>query len=257
MEQTLENAERAVKNGFTVVRLMPLPGSEKLGYSELMKSMVGLIMTMRETVGDKVDICIDIHNRFTPMEAITFCRETEKHMLFFVEDPIMQESAERMANVTSNTIVPIATGERLHNIFEFREFLQWKRAHCKIVRPDLCLCGGLIQGKKIVALAEAFQTWTVPHNPLGPVSTAACVQLDACIPNALVQEYIGEGSALREDFKMAVKSPVKLEKGYLIVPETPGIGVEMDEDAVIEGMKTYKMREIHPPMRADGSVADI
>ncbi len=254
-EEVLGNAERALKNGFTVLRFMPLPGSEKLGYSELMKSMVGLVKAVRETVGDSVDICVDIHNRFSPMEAITFCKEVEKYTPLFIEDPITQESAERMAYVASNTTVPIATGERLHNVFEFREFLQWKA--CKIVRPDLCLCGGLTQGKKIAALAEAFQMWTVPHNPLGPVSTAVCVQLDACIPNALVQEYTGEGSALGEDHKNVVKSPIKLESGYLIVPETPGIGVEMDEDAVREGMKTYKMREIHPPLRPDGSVADI
>jgi len=256
VEELVKNAEKAVKDGFTAVRFGPMRGSEKFGYSELIKSQANVMGAVRNAVGDSVDICYDVHNRFSPLEAISFCKEVEKYMPLFIEDPVKQDSAERVATVASSTTIPIATGERLHNVFEFRELLLWKA--CRIVRPDVCVCGGLTQSKKIAALAEAFQVGVVPHNPLSPISTAVCVQLDACIPNAILQEYTGEGTAIGMggDMRRVVKSPVKLEKGYLIVPETPGIGVEIDEEAVREGMKTYKLAAIETPVHSDGSVAD-
>ncbi len=256
VEELVRSAEKAVKEGFTAVRFGPMRGSEKLGYSELIKSQARVMGEVRNAVGESVDICYDVHNRFSPMEAISFCKEVEKYTPLFIEDPIKQDSAERIATVAANTTIPIATGERLHNLFEFRELLIWKA--CKLVRPDLCVCGGLTQSKKIAALAEAFQVGVVPHNPLSPISTAVCVQLDACIPNAVLQEYTGEGVAIGmgTDMRRVVKSPVKLENGYLIVPETPGIGVEIDEEAVREGMRTYKLAAIETPLHMDGSVAD-
>lgn len=254
-EELVEDAVKTVKEGFTAVRFGPLRGSEKLGYSELIQSTTGLVRAVREAVGDSIDLCFDVHNRFSPMEAISFCKGVERYAPLFIEDPIKQDSAERMAYVAASTSVPIATGERLHNLYEFREFLQWNA--CKLIRPDLCLCGGITQSKKIAALAEAYQVGVVPHNPLSPVSTAACIQLDACIPNATVQEYTGEGAALGDTaLKRVVKSPVRLEKGYLIVPEAPGIGVEIDEEAIHEYMKTYTRRKIDTPLHPDGSVAD-
>ena len=256
VEEVVKSAEKAVRDGFTAVRFGPLRGSEKYGYSELIKSQANLMGAVRDAVGDAVDLCFDVHNRFSPMEAISFCKEVEKYLPLFVEDPIKQDSAERIATVAAGTTIPIATGERLHNIFEFRELLLWKA--CKLIRPDLCICGGLTQSKKIAALAEAFQVGVVPHNPLSPISTAVCVQLDACIPNAILQEYTGEGTAIGfgTDMRRVVKSPVKLENGYLVVPDAPGIGVEIDEEAVREGVRTYKLAAIETPVHADGSVAD-
>ncbi len=256
VEEVVKSAENAVNDGFTAVRFGPLRGSEKYGYSELIKTQADLMGAVRNAVGETVDLCFDVHNRFSPMEAISFCKEVEKYRPLFIEDPIKQDSAERIATVAESTMIPIATGERLHNIFEFRELLLWKA--CKLIRPDLCVCGGLTQSKKIAALAEAFQVGVVPHNPLSPISTAVCVQLDACIPNAILQEYTGEGTAIGMggDLRRVVKSPVKLERGYLIVPDSPGIGVEIDEDAVREGVRTYKLALIETPVHTDGSVAD-
>lgn len=255
VEAMVISATNAVREGFTAVRFGPLKGFEKLGYSDMIKANVDLVGAVREEIGDSVDICYDVHNRFTPMEAITFCKEVECYRPYFIEDPIIQDSAERISYVAENTSVPIATGERLHNIWEFRELLQNKA--CKIIRPDLCVCGGITQGKKIAALAEAFQIGVVPHNPLGPISTAACVQLDICIPNATIQEYTGEGAALGMDIKHVVKSPVKLEDGYLLAPREPGIGVEIDEVSAKELMKNYKMRPLESALRPDGSVTDV
>jgi galactonate dehydratase len=166
-----------------------------------------------------------------------------------------------MAYVAANCPVPVATGERLHTLFEFKDFLH-SRA-CAYVRPDVCLAGGITQTKKIVALAEAYQVIAVPHNPLSPISTAACVQIDACSPNCLIQEYTGDGLWGVVVFDEAgawkreiVKSPLKLENGFLIVPDEPGIGIELDDDGVEKNVKVFSERPLRTPLHQDGSVAD-
>jgi galactonate dehydratase len=120
------------------------------------------------------------------------------------------------------------------------------------VRPDVCLAGGLTHSKKIAALAEAHHVGVVPHNPLSPVSTAACIQLAACIPNFALQEYpIGEHEPPKSEI---VKSTLRLENGYLIVPDAPGIGVELAEDAAQR--YPYKPRAVVTRLNVDGSVMD-
>ncbi|MEM2094125.1 MAG: galactonate dehydratase [Candidatus Bathyarchaeia archaeon] len=250
-EELAKDAVRAVKMGFTAIRFSPLPrGFENMGHSELISSSVDLVRTVREAVGEKVDICVDVHGRLTPSEAIILGKELEKYRLLFYEDPTVQDSPSAVAQVARGTSIPIATGERLHTIYEFRELLELRAV--SMVRPDLCLAGGLTQCKKIAALAEAYQVGVVPHNPLSPISTAACVQLDACIPNFIIQEYTGEDRPPKNEL---VKATLKLENGYLTVPNTPGIGVELNEDAL--NRYPYEIRELVTTVRQDGSVVDV
>ena len=172
----------------------------------------------REAVGDDVDLCIEIHRRLTPAEAIVLARGIEQYHPFFYEDPILPDNFDAMALVAENIHIPIATGERLHTIYEFEMLLA--RGAVQYVRPDVCLAGGLSHSKKIAALAEAHHVGVVPHNPLSPVSTAACMQLAACIPNFALQEYpLGEDEPPKSEI---VKSAVALENGFLIVPDAPG-----------------------------------
>ncbi len=250
-EELAKDAVRAVKQGFTAVRFSPLPrGFENMSHSELISSSVNLVRTVREAVGDKVDICVDVHGRLTPSEAIILGKELEKYRLLFYEDPTVQDSAAAVAQVARGTTIPIATGERLHTVYEFKELLELRAV--SMVRPDLCLAGGLTQCKKVAALAEAYQVGVVPHNPLSPISTAACVQLDACIPNFVIQEYTGEDRPPKSEL---VKATLKLERGYLVVPETPGIGVELNEAAF--DRYPYTTRELSTTVRQDGSVVDV
>ena len=128
-----------------------------------------------------------------------------------------------MGLVAQNISIPIATGERLHSVHEFEMLLA--RGAVQYVRPDVCMAGGLTHSKKIAAVAEAHYVDVVPHNPLSPVSTAACLQLAACIPNFAIQELpTGEHEPPKSDI---VRSAVQVEDGFLIVPDTPGIGVEL------------------------------
>lgn len=249
-EALAKSAKEAVQQGFTAVRFTPFTEDfYNLRHDRLIKEGVARVAAIREAVGPDVDVCVEIHRRMSIPEAIAFARELEPYHPFFYEDPITPDSAESMAEVARNIRIPIATGERLHSIYEFRELLQLRAAH--YIRPDLCLAGGLTHCKKIAAVAESFNVGVIPHNPLSPVSTAACVQLDACIPNFVLQEYTGED---RPPKSLMVKKPLKLQKGYLLVPDGPGIGVEINEDFFAK--HKWEARPIDTPLREDGSVAD-
>jgi len=197
-----------------------------------------------------VDLCIEIHRRLTPAEAIALGRGIEKYRPFFYEDPIRPDNFDAMALVASHINIPIATGERLHTIYEFEMLLTRNAVH--YVRPDVCMVGGLSHAKKIAAIAEAHHALVVPHNPLSPVSTAACLQLDACIPNFGLQEY--PQNELVPPKSKIIKEPLKTENGFLLFPDKPGIGIELDDDELEN--YPYVMRFNPTRLHVDGSVVD-
>ncbi len=217
---------------------------------EKMRDAIEAVGAYRDAVGDEVDLCIEIHRRLTPSESITLARGIEPYHPFFYEDPILPDNFDAMALVANHISIPIATGERLHSIHEFEMLL--RRGAVQYVRPDVCLAGGLSHCKKIAAIAEAHYVGVVPHNPLSPVSTAACLQLAACIPNFAIQEYpTGELEPPKSEI---VKTPLRLENGFLIIPDAPGIGIELAEDA----QERYPpvSREVETRLHVDGSVVD-
>lgn len=255
-EQLIEGIVEAKKRGFTAVgHLTPfLDEPREVPYFKThvdkMRDAIETVGRYREAVGNDVDLCIEIHRRLTPSEAVVLARGIEQFHPFFYEDPILPDNFDAMALVAENIHIPIATGERLHTIYEFEMLL--KRGAVQYVRPDVCMCGGITHAKKIAALAEAHHVGVVPHNPLSPVSTAACIQLAACIPNFALQEYpLGEGEPPKSDI---VKSTVRLEKGFLVIPDTPGIGIELADDAA----EKYppRPREVATRLSIDGSVVD-
>jgi galactonate dehydratase len=216
-----------------------------------MGDAIDAVRQFREAVGDEVDLCIEIHRRLTPAEAIVLARGIEPYRPYFYEDPILPDNFDAMGLVAENIRIPIATGERLHTIFEFEMLL--RRGAVQFVRPDVCMCGGITGAKKIAALAEANYVGVVPHNPLGPVSTAACVQLAACIPNFAIQEYpIGEDQPPKSEI---VRKTLTYDgNGSLVIPTTPGIGVELVPEAV--GRYPYQERWVGTRLNRDGSVMD-
>jgi galactonate dehydratase len=212
---------------------------------------IDAVRQFREAVGDDVDLCIEIHRRLTPAEAIVLARGIEQYHPLFYEDPILPDNFDAMGLVAENIHIPIATGERLHTIQEFEMLL--RRGAVQFVRPDVCLCGGITGAKKVAALAEASYVGVVPHNPLSPVSTAACVQLAACIPNFTIQEYpTGEDQPPKSEI---VKTALTYDgQGSLLVPDVPGIGVELAPDAAQR--HPYRMRWLGTRLYDDGSVMD-
>ena len=245
-----KDALNAVKQGFTAVRFTPFPSDYYLhkSYSEWADEAVNRVAAVRETVGSDVDICVEIHRQMNPAESIALGRRLEEFNPFFYEDPMLPDSPAKMGEVAAKCNIPIATGERFTTIFEYQQLLEANAA--SYVRPDLCLCGGLSGCKKVAAMAEAHHVKVIPHNPLSPISTAACVQLDACIPNFALQEYTGESEPPKSE--LLVK-PLELKEGYITVPDGPGLGVEINEEAL-------KMPEdpkvLDTPIGFDGSVQD-
>jgi galactonate dehydratase len=219
-------------------------------HAEKIQDAIDTVRQYREAVGNAVDLCIEIHRRLTPSEAVVLARGIEPYHPFFYEDPTLPDNLDAMAQIADKIHIPIATGERIHTIHEFEMLLQ--RGAVQFIRPDVCMCGGLTHAKKIAALAEAHYVQVVPHNPLSPVSTAACIQLAASIPNFALQEYpTGEDQPPKSEI---VKTQLRCENGFLIIPDAPGIGIELAEDA--QHRHPYKPRPVATRLHVDGSVVD-
>jgi galactonate dehydratase len=256
-EELVRGCIDAKQRGFTAVgHLTPfLDEPRDRPYFEThvgkIRTAIDRVRQYREAVGDEVDLCIEIHRRLTPSEAIVLARGIEPLHPFFYEDPILPDNFDAMGLVAENIHIPIATGERLHTIWEFEMLL--RRGAVQYVRPDVCMCGGITGAKKIATLAEAHHVGVVPHNPLSPVSTAACIQLAACIPNFALQEYpVGEDRPPKSEM---VTTPVRHDgEGFLIIPDTPGIGIELAPDAAER--HPYRMRWVGTRLHRDGSVID-
>jgi len=148
---------------------------------------------------------------------------------WFVEEAVLPENAAVMAQIARGTPVPLASGERLFTRWGFRELLDSQAV--KIIQPDLCHVGGIFEARKLAAMAEVYYMSVAPHNPLGPISLAACLQLDACIPNFLAQEYPGMADGL--DLGQGIlRRPFTVIDGSIAIPEGPGLGIEVDEQAL-------------------------
>lgn len=255
-EKLIQGCIDAKAAGFTAVgHLTPFLDTDRnesyfSTFAKKMDKAIESVYKYREAVGNDVDLCIEIHRQLSVPEAITLGREIEPCHPMFYEDPVRPDNFDEMAQVARGIGISIATGERIHTVQEFGMLLA--RNACHYIRPDVCMCGGITQAKKIAAVAEAHGALVVPHNPLSPVSTAACIQLAASIPNFAIQEFPkGEDCPPKSRI---VKSTLRLENGFLIVPDAPGIGVEIAEDA--EEACPYVPREYITRLNSDGSVMD-
>jgi galactonate dehydratase len=252
----IDGCVKAKEQGFTAVgHLTPFTDEPRekrwfKTFAARIEDGIESVRRYREAVGNEVDLCIEIHRQLTVPEAIALGRGIEAWRPYFFEDPVRPDNFDDMAEVAKNIGISIATGERIHTLEEFGMLLS--RRACRFIRPDVCMCGGLTHAKKIAALAEAFGVQVIPHNPLSPVSTAACIQLAAAIPNFAIQEYpIGEDVPPKSGM---VKSALKLEKGFLVIPDSPGIGVELQPEA--EKEFPYVPRQYKTRLQEDGSVFD-
>jgi len=201
---------------------------------------------LRHTAGNDVDIAIDLHGAISPATAKLLIKALEPFQPMFVEEPCQAQNHDVMAEIARGTHLPIATGERVFTKWGFREVLE-KRA-ATILQPDLCHAGGITEVRLIAGMAEAYYAAIAPHNPLGPISLAAGIQIAASIPNFLCQEQASLGVGY-------LKTPFTVRHGYLDLPSAPGLGVELDENAMADKIgHDWQNRESYDA--DDGSVVD-
>jgi galactonate dehydratase len=201
---------------------------------------------LRKTVGNDVDIAIDFHGAISPATAKLLIKAIEPYQPMFVEEPCQAQNHDVMAEIARGTFLPIATGERVFTKWGFREVLEKKAA--VVLQPDMCHAGGITEVRLIAGMAEAYYATVAPHNPLGPISLAAGVQMAASIPNFLCQEQVSLGEGY-------LKKPFTVHDGYLDLPTGPGLGIELDENAMADKIG-HDWRNQESYDADDGSVVD-
>lgn len=262
VEKLVKRAKELVAEGYTALGyLNPLleEGVEESwfkSYSNKIGDAVDAVRQVREAVGPDIDLCVEIHTRMRPGEAIAFSRAIEVFRPMYIEDPIPPYNLDAMAHVADHSPVPIATGERFTTMQQFQMLLA--RRGAEYIRPCISVCGGITAGKKIAALAEAHGVDVIYHNPLSPVNLAACLHLDASIPNFAIQEYPldtiefnGVQGLRGSNIAPGLAAP---EKGFISIPQGAGLGLDLvDEEA-----KRFAAQKKPVAMRPhfDGSVVE-
>lgn len=248
VEARVESARRNLEAGYSSMRIMPFfPGFERNPSSRVIADAVAIVAAVREAVGPGVDLGVEIHRNLELGDAIVLGNELKPCRLLYYEDPLRPQSTQALKYVAEHVDIPLAAGERSYNVYQFKEILDLGVA--SYIRPDLSLAGGFTQVRKIAALAEAAFVGVFPHLMGSPVNLAAYVQLDAAIPNYFLMESHAGADAMNE----ILDAPLKREGGYVIVPDRPGIGVELREDKL--GKFPYRPYPINGHFREDGSVA--
>ena len=183
-----------------------------------------MVRAVREAIGDRADILFGTHGQFTASGAIRLAKKLEKYDPLWFEEPCPPDSPEEIAKVARATSIPISAGERLTSKYEFHQLL--KLGAASIIQPDLGRSGGLLETKKIAALAEVYHAVVAPHLYCGPVVAAANIQLATCTPNFLILETIQGWQGFHAEL---VKTSIRFEDGFIVPPTEPGLGVELNE----------------------------
>jgi len=227
-DRSATRAAEYVKLGFTAVKFDPTGGysvfDPRQPTQEQLERTVRLVRKLREAVGDRADLLLGTHGQFTTAGAIRLASQLEKYDPLWFEEPVPPEMPEQMALVARATRIPIATGERLTTKYEFARVLATGAAN--ILQMDLGRSGGLLESKKIAAIAEVYYAQIAPHLYCGPIAGAANIQLATCSPNFLILESIQRWGGFHAEL---LKTPIRWEDGYVIPPTAPGLGVELNE----------------------------
>ena len=217
-------ALKVVAQGYTAVKVVCVPFSEPLMGHSYTKRFAQAIEKLRAALGDSIDMMVDFHGRTYPAMAIEYINAITEFHPFFCEEPVPPENVAALAEVRRAVRVPIATGERLVTRHQFREVFE--RQACHVIQPDLCHCGGLLEAKKIAAMAEVYYMGVAPHNPLGPIANAVAFHFALSTPNFLIQEDMLSDVPWRWD---VVQHSLQSKDGYWLKNEAPGLGIEVNE----------------------------
>lgn len=226
-------AKQVITKGYNALKFDPFgAGFYELDYPEK-KRVFDLVEAVRDAVGPETDILIEMHGRFNPATAIEITRELARFRPSWVEEPVPPENLaalKKASDAIAPLGIPIATGERMHTMYEYRELFELQAAD--IIQPDITHFGGLLNTKKLAAWAETYYMLIAPHNVGGPVSTAAALHLAACTPNFKIQEHFNDFAEAY--VKEAAPGLPEVQDGHFGLPQGPGLGVTLNEDLIAE-----------------------
>jgi galactonate dehydratase len=239
---------RAVAEGFTALKtgVAKTRPARPIESPAAIQRAVEHFASLREVAGDEIDIAIDFHGAIPPATAMLLIKALEPYQPYFVEEPVQSQNVDVLADIARKTHLPIAAGERIVTKWGFRELLE-KRA-VGVLQPDICHVGGISEARHIAALAEAWYVPIAPHNPMGPISLAAGLQVAASVPNFLCQEHVSLGEGY-------LTKPFEVADGYVEVPTGPGLGIELDENALADKID-HDWRNPESYDADDGSVVE-
>lgn len=250
-------ASEMVEEGFTAVKMNATPELRRIDSPAAVDAATARVAEVRDAVGSDVDIGVDFHGRVAKSMAKRLANALEPYSPMFIEEPVLPEHNEALAQIAAHTTIPIATGERMYSRWDFKGLLE--QGVVDVIQPDLSHAGGITEVKKIAAMAEAYDVAVAPHCPLGPIALASCVQLDACTPNCVIQEqslniHYNESSDVLD--YLADPDVFAFENGFVELPEDPGLGIEIDEEVV--RARAEEAVDWHNPIwtHEDGSIAE-
>ena len=224
-----DRASQIVESGFTALKFDPIPGPWRTFVSkDVERQAVENVRAVRQAVGSDVDILVEMHRRLAPMHAVKIARGIEEYEPFWYEEPVLAENIDALASAKQNINIPVVTGEELYTKFEFREIFEKQAAD--IINPDVCNVGGILELKEIAAMAEPYFVVVSPHNYNSTtLGLAATVNASATMPNFLITEYFVNFEELGKDI---ATTPFEVENGYINLPESPGLGIDLDEESL-------------------------
>lgn len=248
-EEIAESAQAIVADGYTAMKLVPFGATKPLDGIAAIRRAAKVMEAVRNAVGPDIDLAVDAHGRLSPAMAVQMAHAIRDYGIYFYEEPCLPENAAAMATVARECGIPVATGERLFTKWGFRDILEKQAA--AVLQPDLAHCGGILEGRKIAAMAEVYYAGFAPHNPLSPVNMRASLHLDAVAPNFIIQEWVWDDPSWRDEILV---NPVVVKDGWVDVPVEPGLGTDLNLDVC----RAHPAKSIHLPdlWHDDGSVAD-
>jgi galactonate dehydratase len=244
-----EAALHSVEDGFTAVKIYPVPARRTLEGRQAQRWAEAAVAAVRAAIGDDADVIVDLHGRTTPDTAIQYARAFEPYEPLFLEEPCQPESVEASARVARSTRIPVALGERFSTRWDFARALT--AGACAVVQPDLSYCGGISEFRRVVDLAQLHFATVAPHHSGGPVAAAHNIQMASTVPNLLLLEHLRLDVTWRDSL---VTSPPQIRAGFAQPADRPGIGLDLDTEACLA--HPYKPSPRPSSYSADGTILD-
>ncbi len=243
-----ERAAATVELGFDALKFDPIPGPWRTYVGDdVLRRAAANVAAVREAVGPGVDVLIEVHRRLAPMHAVRLASEIDQYRPFWFEEPVLAENMEALAAARDKIAIPVVTGEELYSKFEFRRVFETGAAD--IINPDVCNVGGIMEMREIAAMAETYMVGVAPHNYNSTsIGLAATASAAACMPNFVITEFFVNLDTLS---RRITPSPFAVEEGSIRVPQGPGLGMELDEEALAaHSYRQFPARdfgELHDP----------